>query len=60
MAVEIPENAGPKTRDLAQRLNSLLDDPGNSHEALIYAAITGILPIIGELEAEVASLKSTL
>jgi hypothetical protein len=58
MAVEIPEDSGPKTKYLAERLNSLLDDPGNSHQTLIYAAITGILPILAELEAEVASLKS--
>lgn len=58
MAIEIPENSGPKTTDLANKLQSLLNDPGNSHEALIYAAITGLLPIVAELEAEVAQLKS--
>lgn len=57
MAIEIPENSGPKTAELAQRLQNLLNDPGNSHEALIYAAITGLLPIVAELEAEVAELK---
>lgn len=58
MAIEIPENSGPKSVELAERLQTLLNDPGNSHEALIYAAITGILPIVAELEAEVEALKS--
>lgn len=56
-AIELPENSGPKTAALTAKLQAMLDDPGNSHEALIFAAFTGLIPIVAELEHELAQLK---
>jgi len=56
-AIELPENPGPKTAALADRLQAMVNDPTNSHEALIYAAFSGLIPIVAELERELAELK---
>lgn len=56
-AIELPENAGPKTTALADKLQAMLDDPGNSHEALILAAFSGLIPIVAELEHDLAELR---
>ncbi len=57
-AIELPENPGPKTAALADKLQALVNDPTNSHEALIYAAFSGLIPIVAELEREVEQLKN--
>lgn len=58
-AIELPENAGPKTTALADKLQAMLNDPGNSHEALILAAFSGLIPIVAELEHDLAELRGS-
>ena len=56
-AIELPDNPGPKTAALTERIQSMLNDPTNSHEALIYAAFSGLIPIVAELERDLEQLK---
>lgn len=57
--IRIPQDAGPKARGLADRLQAIAHDRTNqySDQDLRDAAISGLISIMAELERDVAAIN---